>query len=288
MEVVVLKSPLRRLRSCNYLQLYILLETVIIFVFAIHNYLLNGQLLKALMLDANSQFSDHFMHIGFASVPWGTNIYEISPQACFPPFAYLIYGFLARIIGYQAENPADILSHRFLSHNMTIFVICCLVCILMLAYAVSLHIKKSGFTYQFWFPCILILSYPIALSSIERGNDVLLVAILLCIAFAWKEDPSRVKREAAMILIAVCAGLKIYPAIAGLLYIKEKRYSEAIRLVLYGIIVFFVPFIFFDGMNGFLTFFHTIIELNGDIHRFSISGFFNELTTKVLGTTFRS
>ncbi|MBP3650180.1 MAG: DUF2029 domain-containing protein [Clostridia bacterium] len=281
-----MKSKLHKLHVCSYLQLYIVIETLIIFLFTIHNYLLDGQFLNTLMIDPNSQFGDHFMHIGFASLPWGTNIYELSPQACFPPLAYLMYGFLARIIGYQAENPTDILSHRFIGNNLTIYIIFCLVCILLLAYALNLFIKKTGFTYQFWLPCIIAISYPVALSSIQRGNDVLLVAVLLCIAFAWKEDASKLKRELAMILIAICAGLKIYPAIAGLLYIKEKRYSEAIRLVLYGIILFFVPFIFFDGTNGLMTFVNTLIGLNGEIHRFSVSGLFNELSMKLTGTVF--
>ena len=34
----------------------------------------------------------------------------------------------------------------------------------------------------------------------------------------------------ALVLIAVCTGLKIYPAILGMLYIQEKRYAEAARL----------------------------------------------------------
>lgn len=281
-----MKSLWQQFRRKNYLQLFIILESLIILMFTIHNYLADGLFLNMLMPNPDSQFGDHFMHIGFASLPWGTNIYELSPQACFPPFAYLIYGFLARIVGYRAQDPTDILSHRYIGNNMTIYIVFCLICILLLTYAVGLYIKKQGFVYSFWLPCILTISYPIALSSIQRGNDVMLVAILLSIALAWKEDPSKLKREAAMFLIAICAGLKIYPAIVGLLYIKEKRYAEAARLVLYGIIIFFVPFIFFDGINGFMTFLDTILALNERVNRFSVSGVFETLSRAFYGRTF--
>ena len=42
---------------------------------------------------------------------------------------------------------------------------------------------------------------------------------------------------------ALAAGLKLYPAIFGLLLLFDKKYKEAIRLVVYGILAVVIPFI---------------------------------------------
>lgn len=69
-------------------------------------------------------------------------------------------------------------------------------------------------------------------------------------ALELREHDDKWSRELALILIAVAAGIKIYPAVFGMLYVKEKRYQEAGRLILYGMICFFVPFVFFGGFHG--------------------------------------
>ena len=90
----------------------------------------------------------------------------------------------------------------------------------------------------------------------------LYVVAFLLLAFVWKDSESKVKREAALFLIAVSAGMKIYPAFMGLLYIKEKRYKETLRLICYGIVLFFTPFIFFGGIQGGKMFLSVIRSLS--------------------------
>jgi hypothetical protein len=107
----------------------------------------------------------------------------------------------------------------------------------------------------------LLLSTPFFAGAYERGNSVMIVVVLLLIALNWRDSESMVKRELAMILIAICAGIKIYPAIFGLLYLKEKRWKETLRLVLYGIVFFFGPFVFFLGKNGFLLWLSNVLEI---------------------------
>jgi hypothetical protein len=83
------------------------------------------------------------------------------------------------------------------------------------------------------------------------------------LAIYWKDSDSKIKRELALILIAVAAGLKIYPAIFGLLYVKEKRWKETVRLVLYGLTVFFAPFVFAGGLTGFLAYLNDLRAFQG-------------------------
>ncbi|MBQ9783212.1 MAG: DUF2029 domain-containing protein [Clostridia bacterium] len=51
-------------------------------------------------------------------------------------------------------------------------------------------------------------------------------------------------------MIAVAAGIKLYPAIFGLLYVKEKRWSETLRLIAYGVLFFVVSFAFLADLEA--------------------------------------
>lgn len=261
------------MKNIGYFKTFVIIESILTVIFLTLCVVWNGQPLYQLMLSYLNRYTDYFLHLGVASAPFGTNIYEYTEMACFPPLAYLMYAFLARIGGYQAEDPALEREHPYYGHNMTIFLLYNIVCIVIMLYGISLFLKKRGFVNQVLFPLLVIFSYPVAFTAMQRGNSVLLAAPLLMIALAWRDDPSKIKRELALVLIAVCAGLKIYPAVFGLLYLKEKRWGEALRLVLYGIVLFFAPFAFFGGIEGFKTFLKTIISLYGTINDGSISGF---------------
>ena len=270
-------------RVLTYFSLFIIVELIMFTVFNIINLVNHGGPVNSLMLSFLTRYDDYFAHLGFASAPFGTNIYEYSGMACFPPLAYLMYAFLARVTGYRAEAPEDTKSHQNVGNNLSIYVLYTIVCVILIVYAVNLFIKKKGLVGRVVFPFLLIMTYPFAYSSIQRGNSVLLVAALLSIALAWRNDESKIKREIAMILIAVCAGLKIYPAIFGLLYLKEKRFKETIRLVIYGLVLFFVPFLFFGGIEGFKSFLDNILALTGSINRCSVAGSTEALTKLISG-----
>lgn len=82
------------------------------------------------------------------------------------------------------------------------------------------------------------------------------------------DDTNKWKREIALILFACCAGFKLYPAIFGLIFIKKKEWKKVVRLLIYGIIAVFAPFLVIDGADGFrglyktLTGFATYIDPN--------------------------
>ncbi len=273
-------------KNISCFRLFLIIECILITGFLTIDYLWGGRPFNLLMMSFLTRFGDYYMHIGFASVPFGTNIYEISNMACFPPLAYLMYAALARLCGFQAAEPSDMFEAQSIGMNQIIFVLYNLFCILLLVYAVNLYIKKvekSGFVRLVVFPAVLVFSYPFAFSSIQRGNSVMLTAILLSIAVMWKDDRSKVKRELAMILIAVCAGLKIYPAVFGIMYLKEKRWKETIRLVIYGVVLFFVPFVFFGGTAALSSFFNTIFALYGEVHDCSVNGFVTLIVKGVFG-----
>lgn len=271
------------IKSLSYYQVYFIIASIMLTVFFVQCLCTNGQPMHYLTVNIFTRYDDYYMHLGYASVPIGTNIYEYSNMACFPPLAYLLYSFLAYITGFHPEDPTLSINYHLISHNAMVFLLFHIICTVFLVYAISLYIKKSGMLNRVVFPSLLILSYPITFTALQRANSIYLVVSLAAIALAWRDDESKVKREGALILIAICAGMKIYPAVLGLLYLKDKRWKETIRLIIYGVVLFFVPFAFYGGIEGFKSFFKTILWLYGEVHITSLSGVVKEAISGVFG-----
>lgn len=274
-----------KLSEISYYRLFVIYGVILLAVFHTVNLIYHGYFFRSILLNPMTAFDDYFMHIGYASTPFGTNIYALDENACFPPTAYLMYAFLGRCVGYYADDPTDTATHKDAFYNLSIYILYTVVCIILIVYAVSLFLKKKGFVNQVVFPAILILTYPVSCAALQRGNSVLLAVSLVAIAIAWRDDESKVKRELALVIIAVAAGLKIYPAILGLLYLKERRWKEAVRLLIYGVVLFFAPFVFFGGIEGLKTFLHTLFNLKEEVHRCSASGLVEAITRGLFGKT---
>lgn len=88
----------------------------------------------------------------------------------------------------------------------------------------------------------------------------------------------------AFICLSIAAAFKIYPAIFGLLLLKEKRWKDAGICILYGVSIFILPIVFLGGFSNFPLFIHNIINASselGTLHskrlQLSISNFFNTI-----------
>lgn len=214
--------------------------------------------------------SDMLMHLQFVNDP--ANVYFTSEQACFPPFAYLFYLFINRIIP-GSESP-DMNFYRsspiFNLIYIILMVILCCILVELIRHILSDDIKGS-----FFISILILLSEPFWGSAIERGNSVLIALLLLLSALILKDSRFAILRELALIFIAMAAALKIYPAIFGVLYLIEKRYKEVFRLVGYGIFFVFVPFIFFGGWNGFVQLLSNLTMVNHyESSLYTVSGCF--------------
>lgn len=200
-------------------------------------------------------FADYFYHIFYGSDLTKTyNSYDVDP--CFPPFAYLFYNYLYKIAPVaEMESLREV---QFYPYYMFIFVIAMSLCIVLLSFGIRIFFEKRseavGSAKSLLLTVLMIFSVPVGMSAIERANSALVVLILLIYAMAFKDSENRALRELSLILIAIAANLKLYPAIFGLLYIKEKRWKEAARLVVYGVVLFVVPFFFMEGFKSMKEF----------------------------------
>lgn len=110
----------------------------------------------------------------------------------------------------------------------------------------------------------IILSGPI-LYSLQRGNNIIYAMLFSLLFVVLKDSKSRIYCELSLLCLAVAACIKIYPAVFGLCLLKDKQWKPAIRCSIYGVILFFLPMIFFKG--GLFNFF----ALTGNIQNFGAS-----------------
>ncbi len=211
-------------------------------------------------------FADHFYHIFYGSDLTKTyNSYDVDP--CFPPLSYLFYHYLYRIA--PVTQMTSLKEVQTFPYYMFIFVICLSFAVILFSYGIEFFMRSGA-------PCgakvrakdllltvLLLFSVPIGASAIERANPAFLVLILLIYAMAFKDSENKALRELALILIAVSANIKLYPAIFGLLYLKEKRWKEAVRLIAYGVLLFIIPFFFMEGFKSIKEFLVILYLMQG-------------------------
>lgn len=205
-------------------------------------------------------------------------VYDEGMHASFPPLAYILYYFVACILYKDNVGKPDELSKS--GSGMLVFSMF-LVVFTALFFSIFLSmckLKKEGM--KKCLAVMLLISYPFWL-AIERGNMSLLVLLILMLAITWKDSETRWKKEMALILFAIAAGLKLYPAIFGILYLTERRFREAGRLVLYGLFFFFAPFVFFHGIDGFKAFYRNISAVGSGATGVTIVGLVGRIGEKL-------
>lgn len=74
-----------------------------------------------------------------------------------------------------------------------------------------------------------------------------MAAIFSAFFVFYYDSENKVYKELALICLALAAGLKVTPALLGVLLIYKKDFRAVIRTVLYGLVSFVAPFYLLDG-----------------------------------------
>jgi hypothetical protein len=197
--------------------------------------------------------------------------FAVGTQGIFPPINYVIYYPLYVISGGSAGLiPDEVLAtanFELIMNNVDYympvaamtFVYYCIAVSMILFFAIRSIGKRNEKVSVLLF-LTLMFSAEFLWGAMQRGNSAMIVAVLLPVAMYWRDSKAGWKRECALLLIGLCAAMKLYPAIFGLLYLKEKRWKEALRLTIYGLLLFFVPFAFFGGLEAVKLWFQYAAE----------------------------
>lgn len=198
----------------------------------------------------------------YNSMLYAQNETYLTTSAIYPPLNYVFYALLAHSVPQIANQTGELMDQpgSLLTSQAAImtFVILSVLGVLMLTWAVRRLGGMSG-----WKGALLTVSVLFAgpvLYVLERGNSVLFVIGFVGVFLLWYRSERRALRELALICLAIAAALKIYPAVFGCLLLREKRWADSVRAVLYGIVLFFVPFAFMGGWAGIHAYFTTCLS----------------------------
>ncbi len=243
-------------RQIRYITLFLLLSGVGIisfFAFVVPNS--NIDAFRWLVMEHNYkwQFGDFFRLLVYTADL--KNVYFNTSDAVYPPLIMCFFHLLWRLnpITLPVNLSSWVEASRY-QFNSLIFLMVTLVEVALLYIAIRKLLSQYNERNINLFFFALLFSAPFFEGAIERGNIVLLAMVLMLLALHYKDSDKAYEREFALILIAVAAGIKVYPALLGLLYIKEKQWKESARLIVYGMVFCLVPFAFTGGVNGALQY----------------------------------
>lgn len=197
----------------------------------------------------------------FESVRDAANHYPYDWKAIYPPLIYTVLYFFSKLVpgdyvtlgGFAdaSETPNGLLVG-------TLFLMIVTVAVCVLA-AERLGLKNRGLL---GLMTVLVFS-PAYLFMLERGNVVILALLFLEYYTFNYESDDPVKRELALIALAFATCMKLYPVIFGVLLRKDKL-KEATRCIVYGLVLFIVPFFAMDGLKEIPHLFENITKISAD------------------------
>lgn len=165
----------------------------------------------------------------------------------YPPLANLILLLLSRTVPEAYLNvPPNELRHSWNLYPAAIltyvyfFVTCLLVLALLIHREEHSRAKRNLLTFT------LILSFPV-IFLLERANLVILSTIATIVYTQFYDSEHRAKRELALFMLAFAAALKLYPALFGVVLLRDRRWRDIARAVLYTLLMLLIPSFFFGG-----------------------------------------
>ena len=209
-------------------------------------YITRGEMLQNLLFaDPKDTFMDFYKVIICGKIPY-------TLQMIYPPLIHVILSFFGHFIPYDIMD-AGAFAVRDSQLGMVIFFLWMLVQLYLFAQLFRKMYDKTciGKSFRWEREAALLLtlfSLPF-LFCFERSNAIFLSLICLIPYIIWYQEEDARLRWAAFVCLAISAAIKIYPAIFGLLLVREKKWKQTIQLIVVGVIGFFGPFLLLEGEN---------------------------------------
>lgn len=188
-------------------------------------------------------------------------------QTLYPPLANLVFWLVQEcvpgdITDSWPDSLAGAVAMRGTASDLRVYQVTAFAFILFAAAAACLTVFVYSYCFEnarrgMVFGMALLCSYG-SLYAFERGNIILYAYLFLLFFLLFYHAKPKWLRELACLSLAVSAGLKLYPAVFGMLLLYEKRWKESARLAGYGCAAVFLPFLKFDGFAGAGICFQTV------------------------------
>lgn len=190
----------------------------------------------------------------------------------YPPLANLFFLIIyycvpIKVSELWADNFTDSISMRGTSADLRgyqscfmLFIFFFLIVTILIIFLVQYMMKNRDQWKRNLISMAVVLSYGMLLSY-ERGNIIILVFLLSLFFVCFYKSDNRFLRETALIMLALSAGIKLYPAFLGILLLRDKQYKSSVRCIIYGIMTVVVPMFFFEeGISGLLQWIRIVMN----------------------------
>lgn len=201
-------------------------------------------------------------------------------KTLYPPLANLYYRFIFLLIpgsvkeqwpfSYSGETYLRKTEFDLRTYQSTLlsYIIPLILFVLLMSFIVDRFFSKETDVRRTMLKFSLIFSYGI-ITCIDRGNITFFVIAFLLLYVHYRNDDDKTIREIAILLLAIAAGLKLYPALYGIMLLKDKQFTISARAILYGLLSVILPMFAFDG--GFLenmkVWLSVVFDFAGDTYR---------------------
>ena len=194
----------------------------------------------------HSDFDDSFMDF-FNSLHDGEYADPYRERGViYPAFCYLFYKAFSMLL--PSSDYYSAYEWRNQQSGIVVFLgLTVITCIFL--YLILKPAKKHSYL-DTVLPILIVLGGVPFLYAYERGNLILQTVLLILVFVRFYNSPNKILKELALISLAAAACMKIYPALFGYLLIKDKKWKEAGRCILYGMLLFVLPFFYFNGIDS--------------------------------------
>jgi len=207
--------------------------------------------------DTSDIFMDHFNSVRRSAInPYAAYPYDV----LYPPLIMLFYGTLYHyLIPYVdpalTGRPLS-LALRNSQLGMTSYFLIIAFTFIVLHIIYRKILKRTDLVAELLF-LFIALSYPL-LFAVDRGNSIILAVVFSILFLMGYRSENKFIRYASYIALGIAAGIKLYPAILGLLILREKRYKEMAICVTVVFALIAAPFLITGG--NVIVLFETIMR----------------------------
>ena len=163
-------------------------------------------------------------------------------ETIYLPLAYLIVYPFSKLIDPTTLHHIEARNSPLVLMSVVIFLV-----LTSITLAIILYEFKNGNKIIRFFTVMALFISGISLFSLERANLIYVSVITLGIFILFYDSKNKLLRILAVLALAISSVLKIYPILFSALLLYRKKYKEIIWLLFFGLMLTFLPFIYFKG-----------------------------------------
>jgi hypothetical protein len=167
-------------------------------------------------------------------------------EKAYPPLTYVMMYFFSRLVDMSKYYEQNYFLNMYTEPLLLIMYMIYATVIAVMFYEIVRTCKNGSNAVKIWTAAAVMVSMPV-IYSYERANTIILTTFCVMFYIFYYDSENRIMREIALICLAVATAFKMTPAVLGILLLYNRQWKEAVRAVIYGVIVVVLPFLFFEG-----------------------------------------